>query len=529
MDKNNRHGVASMNTERKIQIIEQYIGATLLAYTLNINTKKPISHTTNEIKLSSEQVTVINNLSTLIETTRINYILAGGTGDDISRDLSQYNSTNNGLFNIYRQQCGGDIPTFATDDAVLSFLYEICIREYPNLLLTNHRHMFNPRFHINSNQYDMNKFMSLIKKDVMNEITNKRDGYDYYFTFKTEDNSEFATQVCSAYSIIISRSFQNACNRMCYSITDVIHEIDRNVDILRNLAAGHEIEYPLFTGINGANFIGFNEITLGDACLRQIDGITNPGEHTNRIATQHNDGEQQSLSGHILEIKHKAKISKSTPNMTFSLSESLYVTNEKFVDSLKLALAFSLGEDRGIATSFFESGFSLVQPGNYSMSNKAPGKYLNIDENKIKEITTWFDRFFNVNTKNIDTALKRLKYAIFERQHPEDAVVDAIIAWEAMFSEAFETSFKVTGTISKYISQPSEREAFYSRLKKLYGLRSDIVHGKKNGLLDKECIESLRSEVISIGMNCLTRLISDGNLLAMSPSERVKEILIIRQ
>jgi hypothetical protein len=123
--------------------------------------------------------------------------------------------------------------------------------------------------------------------------------------------------------------------------------------------------------------------------------------------------------------------------------------------------------------------------------------------------------------------LKRLKYAIFERHQSEDSIVDAIIAWEGMFSEAFETTFKVTGSISKYLIDKDDREDFLSRLKKLYGLRSDLVHGKKSKLMENEDIEELRSEVIKIGLNCLKKLLKDEALLNMTPQARVKEIMVM--
>ncbi len=68
-----------------------------------------------------------------------------------------------------------------------------------------------------------------------------------------------------------------------------------------------------------------------------------------------------------------------------------------------------------------------------------------------------------------------------------------------------------------------------ARLKKLYGLRSDIVHGKSSKLMEQEDIEDLRSEVIQIGLNCLKKILEDSDLLNMSPSDRVKKIMVMNE
>ncbi|WP_233357964.1 hypothetical protein, partial [Vibrio cholerae] len=79
---------------------------------------------------------------------------------------------------------------------------------------------FNVGLNINIGLSDYESFISLVKGDILNKITNEKDGFEYAFTFKTIDGIEFYTQVCTACSIIVSRSFQNACNKMSYSLND---------------------------------------------------------------------------------------------------------------------------------------------------------------------------------------------------------------------------------------------------------------------------------------------------------------------
>jgi len=154
----------------------------------------------------------------------------------------------------------------------------------------------------------------------------------------------------------------------------------------------------------------------------------------------------------VLEIKEKTRLIDTNASMTCAMGEHCHKKITNIIDTLKLALAFALREDRGISHSFSESGFPLLIPGNYSISSTPPSKYLIVDEKDVAPIKGWFKKLSDTNLKYINIPLQRLKNAIFERIHPEDAIVDAIIAWEGMFSEAFETSFKVTASIRDYVN-----------------------------------------------------------------------------
>lgn len=98
-----------------------------------------------------------------------------------------------------------------------------------------------------------------------------------------------------------------------------------------------------------------------------------------------------------------------------------------------------------------------------------------------------------------------------------------------MFSQAYETTFKVTGSLAKYLSDSANRPEMLKRLKGLYDLRSNLVHGKASKDSSKEDIESIRSEVVRIGLNCLKKLLQDDRLLLMSPTERVNDLLVLTE
>ncbi|KAA0266307.1 MAG: hypothetical protein EDM79_15930, partial [Chloroflexi bacterium] len=86
-----------------------------------------------------------------------------------------------------------------------------------------------------------------------------------------------------------------------------------------------------------------------------------------------------------------------------------------------------------------------------------------------------------------------------------------------------------TGSMAKFLRSGTKRDEFFSRLKKLYNLRSDLVHGGTSDLLKHENINDIRAEVISIGLECIMKIIINDRLLAMSSGERIKSILVLSE
>jgi hypothetical protein len=186
-----------------------------------------------------------------------------------------------------------------------------------------------------------------------------------------------------------------------------------------------------------------------------------------------------------------------------------------------------LHENYSFAQKFIVNGFPLVLCGNTQYSQKNAKKYVNITKASIDDIKDWYLRLSNIDKQKIQIPLARLNYAIHERDSVEDSIIDAITAWEGMFGGAPETTFKVVGSIAKFLKNINERKEFLKTLKEIYDLRSDIVHGKNKNSMNDENKERLRSEGIKIGLDCLKKLMIDQELLALPPAERVNKILVL--
>lgn len=506
--------------------MKQYVGTDLINYILNCDQISGKSDY-DQLGFSSSQIQVLDDLYEKIQQCRIQFIAQGGYGDGVDFYLRQITSNGTSLFNHYRLICGGQLALPTTSDPLVSYLQQICVREYPNLLMKSSGASYHsPLMGMNLGMSNYDEFINLVKDDILDQITNKKDGLEYAFQFTTDDGLEFSTQVCSACSTLITRSFYDSCNRMDYSLPSVLKAIELNINLLRQLAGGQRVTYSSFIGIRGVQFRGFDAIEFPDAVLRQFRDNANPGMHTGRTVVSHSGGDAGEYSGHVFEIFHSTKITFASGNTNTGNSSETHRVQETKLQKLRFAVVFSSLANRGPVPTFHEVGFPLISPGNFGISDGNPGEYIQIDETTKEKLVDWYCVLSDKDLKKVHTPLKRLQYAIFERRNPEDSIVDAIIAWEGMFSEAFETTFKVTGSMAKFLRSGSEREELFIRLKKLYQLRSDLVHGGASKLLRTESISDVRAEVINIGLECLMKIIKDDRLLSMDSGERIKDILV---
>lgn len=90
----------------------------------------------------------------------------------------------------------------------------------------------------------------------------------------------------------------------------------------------------------------------------------------------------------------------------------------------------------------------------------------------------WTERLLAQDTSNVAIATRRVLQAIGERQMLDDVLIDSIMAWENLFGAEQETTFRVCGSLAWLLADDvAERKTLMRELKKIYALRSRIVHG----------------------------------------------------
>ncbi len=129
----------------------------------------------------------------------------------------------------------------------------------------------------------------------------------------------------------------------------------------------------------------------------------------------------------------------------------------------------------------------------------------------------------------VDLAARRLAASADQERREDDALVDAVTAWESLLGSTQEISFRVTASMARLLgSQDPERQALYTELRKIYILRSQIVHGAKDLTIDDaEHLHDRRLRATELGVHVLRTLLgARRDLLDLQAGKRSERLLL---
>jgi GNAT superfamily N-acetyltransferase len=148
-----------------------------------------------------------------------------------------------------------------------------------------------------------------------------------------------------------------------------------------------------------------------------------------------------------------------------------------------------------------------------------------IDPTSIDVAELWIQKTLD-HPKQMDIAMRRLLSAATVRSDPLDGLIDAVLAWENMFSATPETTLRVCGAISCLLNPEafSPRQELYEELKKLYGARSSLVHGQSEPSIQDAV--AMRDRAVEIGLQSMRRLYDYPDLLGLDAPTRGLKVLL---
>lgn len=142
-------------------------------------------------------------------------------------------------------------------------------------------------------------------------------------------------------------------------------------------------------------------------------------------------------------------------------------------------------------------------------------------------VREWNELIIDAHVPSLDIGMRRLLSATTGRTDPMDALIDAVICWESLFGTHTETTFRVTGAISKLLEQGelSDREALHRELKEIYETRSRLVHGGSEPRLEE--LSRKRQRAIEVAAECLRSIYRDRpDLLGLPAAARSARLLL---
>jgi hypothetical protein len=167
-------------------------------------------------------------------------------------------------------------------------------------------------------------------------------------------------------------------------------------------------------------------------------------------------------------------------------------------------------------------GFSFTEIAR--LRNRTPTR---LTVQQAEEWEQWITALDGLALENLGHAPQRLLRAITERQDPVDALVDAVIVWEAIFGTHNEITFRVCGSLARLLySTLEERLAFVKRAKSVYTMRSKIVHGASD--IKPEKISESRDQAVHVAIQALRTLVEERpDLLALADSSKRSDHIML--
>jgi hypothetical protein len=169
----------------------------------------------------------------------------------------------------------------------------------------------------------------------------------------------------------------------------------------------------------------------------------------------------------------------------------------------------------------FQGGFSYSQP---ALAIPFVKPAVDITD-RIDNLEEWTRIIDAAHVPAVDIAARRLVSASAQRFDQSDALIDAVMVWENLVGTSTETTFRVTAALAKALEPDrTKRRSFRQSLKKVYDVRSKVVHGVA---VEQPAVNDAASQAVSIAIQAMRSCYKRGrSWLELSSTERADSLLL---
>lgn len=523
-----------------LPLLASALGTPFLGYVLALDeeTVERWLRSGDEELLSASQRRAVESLVTLMSI-----VPTESLQDDFLRSVElsrvlghQHDELGRSYAHVVRGIATDGVPVIqGGGDEVLDGLAELAFDVYPLLLLPRQKHgvsMVAAGSVFNHSARQRFESAVMAEGEALAKLFpdyNETSGHHGHLMANTGHGG--STQLWSLSSQLLSNAWVLTVAEFDRSPTpeEYFSFLEATLDRARRAASGEACKIPVRVGLTGALFPeGKSGIAIGEGVARpraKRDEAFINADSQGQLQSNDPDGTTVTInySGDIvleLELDYKISLDPFDPTQP-DWPEDLRAFEKlgSAVDTIRLGYLLRDTDDLPLLvqawTHYFDpfsnSGFHSCARDVRQVPSLMPK---NLQSSEVDEWASLTKVIEKAPPGNIRIPKRRLLQAAGERQDPGDVLVDSVIVWEALVGAKSETVFRVSGALS-WLLEPEDREARHALLrdiKKLYGLRSGVVHGT-HMLTDKESREEPRKALRLAAVALLTMIRDRSDLL----------------
>ncbi|PHZ83937.1 HEPN domain-containing protein [Paremcibacter congregatus] len=522
-----------------IPLFIKNMGHKILGFILNIEEDVALGVLNGQYDISEEKAEVLKGFIKICRRLRMQGIDQGDVDFSVFHTLPQILQDNRHIFNIWHEQLGGEKVHVDIPDPVASSASKIALEVFPLFLInlpTNSHFFMNTFSHLSSLTYQLHERQILIDsimadRSLAKLFTNVGENeMDTHCQYMASSGRGGGLQLAVFPETLIANTYELMKMRGNISRDALLASVAENIEMLRNLGEGKQIEVPAFVGFHNVGLDDFSEMEIENGKIRTYNE-----EILSLIPNQARPsilGGQNKILGLVLEYKYPYEIilgeqqgSKNWPPQLEQARKKLALFQENL--SFALALAINRTPAIGINQAWSLVFDPLSHGTNISWGNsvKSPMPHYLLKSDEIEAITYWSKIINDSDDEKIRLAIRRILSSINERMNPIDGFIDSIIAWENLFGGNAELSYRISVSIAKLLKENSEeRLELQSKVVKYYTERSKIVHGVKE--ISHDDAVKKRDECLQIALDAIKKLYKEHHDL-LSDTERSKKLALL--
>jgi hypothetical protein len=450
--------------------------------------------------------------------------------------------------NLARVIAGGSLYVISPGlDELEKKVLAIALENYPGMIVKETDDPFDRRMSLPAMRYKnvlVEDFEELVIKDpIIKKLFTKKDDTSGWSGYSMRSSGQGGGhQVWGFADTLVNSGWSYArLQSDTPSIQELVDGVLLAIDKIRKAIKGEEVTIPARIGLTGMVFPeGVDEINLGWAKLRRANGTDDRFVKATTLKGKLTGTNQKGKTtvvdycGNLVaEINVPYVIKLKDICVGASWPEELRVgfcKIEEAVENLRLGLLLAFQNERLILHLSWQVMLDpLTQyhgAGWHDVTRAVNLMPTSLTKNQVTKWKKWAEQIGVNRIPTVGVAIRRMLAAVAERHTPEDILVDAVIVWENLFGASAETTLRVSSSLAWLLGNDADdRKEKQAKYKKIYGFRSQVVHGSPD--VNEQKLVEYSQEAVNISIDALAAIFEKrADLLKIKSSEeRSTEIM----